>query len=266
MAKTSLALGFTALCIVLMLGGCARPVGDFGRAEPDVIHDELMPAIGKARASRAEPLSDFNLADEEQEMRDRIWRFLVDPHAYDWFGSTTAELERTRIKPVELKAVSPSRYYDWLHGTRFASARVRNGKLDEDVTLDVESMPGAFAAICAVLAIDHQRGVAANGLPNLDDGVRANAAARQWENQTVISWFVFAARNRYDSYGYALDHLVVETPNANAVTVNASLSQLSDYVAAAERGDFCAIAASGPHDHQMAVRSRYLIDGTVKGS
>jgi hypothetical protein len=63
------------LILLLTLAGCARPTGDFGRAEHNVLHDEVMPAIGKARAKG----SDFNLADQEVEMRDRIWRYLVAP-------------------------------------------------------------------------------------------------------------------------------------------------------------------------------------------
>src|SRR5690606_7552578 len=34
----------------LAVAGCARPTGDFGRAAPSVLHDELMPALGTARA------------------------------------------------------------------------------------------------------------------------------------------------------------------------------------------------------------------------
>ena len=53
----------------------------------------VMPGVGKARAAIAgEPVSAFNLADEEIEMRDRVWRYLLAPHARDWFYDTVAEL------------------------------------------------------------------------------------------------------------------------------------------------------------------------------
>ena len=42
--------GASAAALIVLLGACARPVGDFGRAEPDVIHDDLMPAAGASRA------------------------------------------------------------------------------------------------------------------------------------------------------------------------------------------------------------------------
>lgn len=220
-----------------------------------------MPAAGWARANLArEPVSVFNLSDQEQQMRDRIWRYLVAPHAFDWFQANVAELQRTRILPVSGKGLlKTDRYYLWLHRQQFASSRTRYSRIGDDVTVDIEMMPSAFASICAVLEIDRQRGVAANGLPDLDEQTRADAAARQAENRTQIGWFVAAVQNRYDSYGYALDHLLVETPHENAVAVNGLLSQLDVYVEQAQRGDFCGGPAGGPGGGvAVAIPSREL--------
>jgi hypothetical protein len=263
------AAALAAIALIIALAGCARPVGDFGRAEADPLHDTVMPAIGFARASAGrEPVSSFNLTDQEHEMRDRIWRYLVSPHAYDWFGDTATELARTRILPVSDKPRPTDRYYRWLHSTRFASSTVRYSRIGDDAQSDIDMMPPTFDAICAVLQVDHQRGVAANGLPNLEDKMRADASARQVENQVQIAWFVRAASNRYDSYNYALDHLLVETPHDNAVGVNGLLSDLAVYVEAAQRGDFCDGSLPGRGGHgQRAVMSRVLrSDAVVKGS
>ncbi|MEO8882986.1 MAG: hypothetical protein ABI377_06180, partial [Devosia sp.] len=68
----------TALGLVLLLGACVRPVGDFDRAEPSVINDEVMPAVGTTRATLVgEPVSSFNKTDEETDMANRIWRFVT---------------------------------------------------------------------------------------------------------------------------------------------------------------------------------------------
>jgi hypothetical protein len=267
-ARTPIHRGvIAALAIGLMLSGCARPVGDFGRAEPDVLHDEVMPAIGSYRAARGhEPVSAFNLADEEREMRDRVWRYLIDPHAYDWFGATATELQRTRIRPIDSKPLPKDRYYKWLHGERFASSHVRYARIGADVELDIDTMPSTFEAICAVIELDRQRGIASNGLPQLEEKMRIDAAARQAENISVIAWFVKAVRNRYDSYGYALDHLLVETPHEEAVPVNGGLSTLAIYVEAAERGDFCGGASEGRAHRAMGVRSRVLKSDGALGS
>jgi len=259
-----------AVALTIALGACARPVGDFGRTAPDPIHDQVMPALGTGRAMLGkEPVSAFNLSDEEREMRDRIWHYLVAPHAFDWFQASVAELQRTRITPVSGKSLLPAdRYYLWLHGERFASSHVRYGRIEDDVTVDVELMPSVFASICAVLDQDRQRGVAANGIPDLDEGTKANAAARQFENRTQIGWFVAAVQNRYDSYDYALDHLLVETPHQEAIGVNGALSDLAIYVGAAQRGDFCGGPIVRPgRGGGVALPSRVLRpSGPVKGS
>jgi hypothetical protein len=259
-----------ALALALSSSACARPIGDFGRAEPDPIHDQVMPALGTGRALLSkEPVSAFNLSDQEREMRDRIWHFLIAPHAFDWFQASAVELQRTRIMPVSGKSLlRRDRYYLWLHGQQYASSRVRYSRIEDDVTVDVELMPSAFASICAVLEQDRQRGVAANGIADLDEGTKANAAARQFENRTQIGWFVAAVANRYDSYNYALDHLLVETPHEEAIGANSALNDLAIYVDAAQRGDFCGGPLTRPgKGGGVALPSRLLLpERPAKGS
>jgi hypothetical protein len=238
---------------VLALAACARPTGDFGRAQSSILHDEVMPAIGNARAQG----SSFNLADEEVEMRDRIWRYLVAPHAYDWFGNVAVEFQRTRILPMSNKRLDERKYYDWLHGERFASSRVRYTRVEEDVIADVGMVPPTFAAICAVIELDRQRGIASNSISGLEDEVSLNAAKRHAENREAINWFVRSLRHRYESYGYALNHLLVETPHEEAITLNEKLSVMAIHVEAAERGDFCSGADAGKGHGKGGISSRY---------
>ena len=242
------------LIVLLTLAGCARPTGDFGRAEHNVLHDEVMPAIGKARAKG----SDFNLADQEVEMRDRVWRYLVAPHAYDWFGDVAVEFQRTRITPISNKPFKTRRYYDWLHSERFASSRVRYTRIQEDAIADLGMMPSAFKSVCAVIELDRQRGIASNQLTDLEDEVAINAAKRHDENLAVIGWFARSVSYRYESYSYALDHLLVETPHEEAISANARLSELAVWVEAALRGDFCGDFSSHGGDGEVAIRSRVL--------
>jgi hypothetical protein len=250
------------LIVLLTLAGCARPTGDFGRAEHNVLHDEVMPAIGKARAKG----SDFNLADQEVEMRDRIWRYLVAPHAYDWFGDVAVEYQRTRITPMSNKPLNTAKYYKWLHSERFASSRVRYTRLDEDVIADIGMLPATFVSICAVIELDRQRGLASNSIQGLEDEVSENAAKRHAENREAIAWFVRSLRHRYDSYNYALDHLLVETPHEEAIDVNGRLTTLAIHVETAERGDFCSGSAGAGGARKGGIASRYLRSEPAEGS
>lgn len=241
--KTRSVLGVRALVLAVLCAfpaACARPVGDFGRAAPDYIHDAVMPGIGAVRARIAgEPVSDLNDTDAEATMANRIWRFLVSPNAHDWFFDIAAELTRTRLLPGPGPGFSPDRYYNWLHATPFRSAVVRYNRLDDDVEADIETLPATFASICAVEKIDRERAFAAGALTGISAKTRAQIRARRAENASQVAMFVHALRYRARAYDYALNHLLVETPNPRAEKADAALRRLSVLVARATSGAFC---------------------------
>lgn len=245
------------------LAGCARPIGDLGRAQQGVLHDEIMPAIGKAGAGhKGIPVSSFNLTDQEVEMHDRVWRFLISPHAADWFMDTAVELRRTRLASTA-KPFDTDRYYSWLQQRRYSSSRVRYATVADHVQADLDTAPGVFEAICRVIEIDRQRGMASRELGGLS---AADVHAREDENRVHIAWFTSALRYRYDSYGYALDHLLVETPHEEATEVDARLSELIGYVQRAEAGDFCGSGGAVRWDRQQrAIPSRLQLPRPSEG-
>ncbi|MDP1730332.1 MAG: hypothetical protein Q8L54_03965 [Devosia sp.] len=259
-----------AFAVIALLGAtaaCARPVGDLGRAQPGVLHDEILPTIGKTRAELAgEPVSKFNLTDQEREMHDRVWRFLVAAHAYDWFYDVSAELQRIRLSGARDHKFKPDRYYRWLRQTEYASSRVRYQTVADHVTADLDTMPGTFRAICAVLEVDRQRGIAAREVAGLGAAAGEHALARKAENTTRIDWFVRAVAYRYDSYGYALDHLLVETPHEEAIKVDGLLSRLATHVERAQRGDFCQGSGGAIGKDGDAIRPRVLMPAPGAGA
>ena len=246
-------LGVTVACT-------ARPTGDFGRARAGVLHDEVMPTIGRVRAEQAgEPVSRFNWSDEEREMHDRVWRFLVAAHARDWFYDTAVELQRTRLTGATDHRFTRDRYYRWLHRTAFRSSPVRYRAMADHLAADIATAPATFAAICTVLAMDGQRQAASAALGGL---ASSQAEARRLENRRQIDWFVRALRYRYDSYSFALDLLLVETPHEEARAVDAKLSALAVFVERAERHDFCDDATTSAAAAGAApLRGRTLMSG-----
>ena len=190
-------------------------------------------------------------------MRDRVWRYLVAPQAYDWFGDTAAEMARLGFTR-HLRPPPKDRYYLWLHKTTFASSPVRYARVTDDVRSDLDMMPATLGSICSVEQVDRQRGIAAKGLAKLDERTRQAAETRQQENRAAIGWFVEALRSRYASYSFALDHLLVETPHDAAMATDAALSELEVYVEIAQNGDFCSgRVMSGSHSAAAGVSSRY---------
>lgn len=231
----------TALIALVAGAGCvARPTGDFGRAAPSWTHDEAMPTVGKWRAGlNKEPVSRFNLTDQEEEMHNRVWRFLVAAHA-DWFHDAATELQRTRLTGPLDHRFGISRYYDWLKNTRYRSSRVRYATVGDDIEKDLATIPGTFLAICAVIEVDRNRAISEGAFHAGDAAIGQDVAARKIENDTYIDWFVRALRYRYESYSYALEQLLVETPHEEARIADAWLGGLEHFVLRAESGDFCA--------------------------
>ncbi|WP_157959610.1 hypothetical protein [Devosia submarina] len=255
-------IGISALAL-LATACVARPVGDFGRAEPSFTHDTLLPAIGDNRArERGEPVSSLNRTDGEEEMHNRIWRFLVAPHAKDWMFDASTELQRTRIVAARDGEWTIERYYDWLETTSYRSSRTRYSTVGAHVQSDIDTLPTTFAAICAVIEIDRQRTISyaqlRGGVP---PRLQQEVAARKAENSASISWFVRALNYRYDSYDFALDNLLVATPHEQSLAVDETLRRLSPFVARANRGDFCSGQGAGRANGEIIIPSRYQRTG-----
>lgn len=249
-----------ALALTAMLAGCvARPVGDFGRAAPSWTHDTAMPAAGDfIAANRGEPVSSFNKTDQENEMHDRVWRFLVAAHAKDWQFDSAVELQRTRIVRPRDESFTIERYYQWLSRTEYASSRTRYSTVGRHITADIDTLPTTFAVICKVIEIDRQRAIAYGTLGHdLAPRIGEEVAARRYENDAFIDWFVRALNYRHSSYGYALDNLLVETPHEQSLAVDEALRRMSVYVDRANRRDFCASPGAGYNGGGVVIPSRF---------
>ena len=256
-----------ALALIAMLAGCtARPVGDFGRAAPSWTHDTAMPAAGDFIAgNRGEPVSSFNKTDQEEEMHDRVWRFLVAAHARDWQFDSAVELQRTRIVRPRDERFTIERYYQWLSRTEYASSRTRYSTVGRHIAADIDTLPTTFAAICKVIEIDRQRAIAYDGLSGqLPPRIAEEVAARKYENDAFIDWFVRALNYRYSSYDYALDNLLVETPHEQSLAVDEALRRMSVYVDRANRRDFCANGNAGHGGGGVVIPSRFQHSGDTE--
>ena len=257
----------TLVALTGLLAACvARPVGDFGRARPSVLHDSIMPFAGDRMAElRAEPVSRFNQTDQEVLMHDRVWRFLIAPHAKDWLFDSSVELQRTRIVPPKDERYRTDRYYGWLKSTPYQSSRTRYSTVGAHITSDIDTLPTTFAAICAVIEVDRQRAMALAGLRNdLPAQAGSDVAARKYENDAFIAWFVRALNYRFESYGFALDSLVVETPHEQSLAVDDALQRMSAFVSRANRHDFCAGGTALQGKGSVVIPSRFLHKGDTE--
>lgn len=242
----------------------AQQLGDFGRMEPGFVNDELLPLLNPNRKGmNGKAVDGFNLTDEEVEMRDRVWRFLVAPHAKDWAWPYSAEIRPAKAGSGTDKQIG--KYYRWLTGQRYASSRVRYNTMAMHVGADNGTLEGTFRSICAVIEVDRQRGVAVAEIDDLEPEMLARVDKRDRLNGVFISRFILALNFRYQSYQYALDHFLVETPHQEAVKVDTALTELVVWVERANAHDFCGTGWSPHAEGKSALPGRVLLDAPGEG-
>lgn len=249
-------------CALLSLNACARPVGDFGRAEPSVLHDQMLPIAGQGVARvRKAPLSTLNLSDAEQNMRDRFWRYLTAPHDRDWFFNTKSELERTHLIATVQKDFDRTRYTSFLRAMPVDSSAARFGRLQSHIKTDTLALPAAFEAMCAVIKADGKR------LRQAEEAGGRNSLGHQLkrrisENRRLIEQFTQAIILRALSYDHALTVMSIETPDVRAKAVAKDLKALNYWVRQAEKRAYCKTPQSRLDDKQIKLLpSRYSKPG-----
>lgn len=221
-----------AVFSLLALSACAQAGGDLGRPRQG--------AFEKLRAMPDRPA--VAMTDEEREMENRIWRYLVAPHADRWAWRASIEQQAKLMSPPDKAPPPADAYARHLMAQPFASSHVRYRAVAADVRTDIALMPQTFASICAVREIDRRRLIAANDVRGLDPARVAAVQIQVQRNDNRIGWFMEALVVRYTGYATALDILLVETPHEEARIVDAELSNLSVWMERAHRGDWCAAA------------------------
>jgi hypothetical protein len=247
-----------ALLLALMGGACNQSMGDFGRAKSSPIRDWTAPETGGDRAVRATAKSQFNLADEEREMYDRVWRFLIAPHAREWMFDRGIEPQRTEFFKLVDHRFKTERYYQFLHRQNFQSSTIRFRKIGQHINADLDTLPATFRAVCAVERLDRRRRLAYAELHGGNLEIEEKLVAREAENDAYIEGFVRAVSYRFDAYQFALDRYLVETPHEEATQVNDGLNRLDVFVSKAKRYEFCWTDTAGAHwNGDGAIASRY---------
>ena len=224
--------------LAFVLSACVRPTGDFDRARPSVIHDDLMPTVGDGAARlRGDPVSNFNYTDDEKLLRDRGWTLIRPPWTKDWIGGTKVELARTRVLPETDGRVPPDLYYHYLRSDKFKSSNARYDKIAADASGDAKLVHPFCEVALRVKKADDERLRALRSRPVTSEEAFAGAKARVWENRVMIKWVGQALRFRIIAYKKALDGLEIETPTENRVwKVNTAIRELEGQVRIAEAG------------------------------
>ncbi len=189
---------------------------------------------------RGEAVSAFPLTDDEELLRDRAWRFLTPAHERAFFQRALSELVATRVLPARRGGEAREGYHDALVSDGAVSPASRYRRLAEDAAADARLLDPFARVASRVVAADRVRLASLAHARHVDPSDIENAEARVVENRCLVAWVREGVARRADSYAEALEHLVIETPQVQAVPAERTLAGF-----AAARGILDALAV-GP--------------------
>jgi len=224
-ARLPNAAPFALLAAALMLGGCAG--GDFGRTRASARSDDMHRWIGEeATASIGVRASQFQLTDDERQLRDYAYPLIEPPHARpEWknvFGDYQPlpapwrrEIHFDRTAYGRLLIDEPHRS----HASRYA-------QLIEDVRDDLTRIEPFFATARRVLDMDSKRNQARSLIHDLSPRESEDARARMTENAMIVRWVQQRVRQRAAAYRWALERLVIHAPDSMVADADRLIIQL----------------------------------------
>jgi hypothetical protein len=227
----------------LPLAGCLNTTGDFGRAQKGFTEEVLLPFTGTVSARlRGEATSFYALTEDEKELRGRAWNFLLpepDAPAGAWqqdhqsfhailpprepditlyhrtimggpmFGSLVGD------SPIARRVSNPA--------GGFSSLVSRYNRIRDRIMADHALIPPFRLVAQQVTQADHVRAGSLDHIGNLTGEQRAEALGRICENAGIIARVNWAFFDKAAQYRYALEHLMIEGPEREAIPAERTL-------------------------------------------
>jgi hypothetical protein len=216
----------TLFLIGLTLGGCSG--GDFGRTRADFRNDDMHRWIGgEATSSIGLRPSQFQLTDNERQLRDLAYPLIEPPHSRPAWRSVFGDYGKLpspwRQKPVFDRTAYGSQLIDEPHRSHAS----RYAQLIEDVRDDITRFEPFFASAIRVLDLDRKRNASMAHISELTPRERDDAVARMQENAIIVQWVQQCLEQRISSYRWALERLVLQAPDNMAADADRLIGELA---------------------------------------
>ncbi|CAN1509056.1 hypothetical protein MCEMSEM23_00723 [Rhabdaerophilaceae bacterium] len=222
--------------VSLALTGCYTATGDFGRPVQGVLENSVLPFTGTVSARmRVEPASWYALTEDEKELRNRAWRFLMPETDSPSLTQLQDHFAFHRLLPARDSDItlyhrtvmggpflgsgvgySPG-LRAWTAGQNFASLTSRYNRVRDTVVADHALIPHFKLVATQVIQADHVRAKSLHHVGHLTDEQRDEALKRICENALIMARVHWAFFDRAAQYRYSLEHLLVEGPEREAI-------------------------------------------------
>jgi hypothetical protein len=223
------------ILIALTQAGCSG--GDFGRARQSAVSDDMHSWIGReATASIGLRPSEFQLTDGEKAMRDLAYPLIEPPLSRPaWksvFGDYTPLPSPWRQAPPFDRTLYGRMLIDEPHRSHTS----RYSELMDDVRNDIMRFESFYNSAARVIDLDRKRNASLKLVSGLSPQEREDALARMDENALIIQWVEQCLARRVSSYRWALERLVIHTPDALASGADMLIGELASQVTVVAAG------------------------------
>jgi len=209
-----------------LLGACSG--GDFGRTREDFRNDDMHRWIGlEATSSVALRPSQFQLTDEERQLRDVAYPLIEPPHSRPAWRSVFGDYQPLPSPWRQGPSFDRTAYGRALIDEPHRSHASRYAQLIEDVRNDITRFEVFYASAVKVLDLDRRRNASLSRISELSPRERADAVARMQENSLIVQWVQQCLERRVSSYRWAVERLVLQAPDAMAAEADRLISELA---------------------------------------
>ena len=216
----------TLLLISATLGGCSG--GDFGRTRQDFLNDDMHRWIGgEVTGSVGLPASEFQLTDNERQLRDLAYPLIEPPHSRPAWKSVFGDYQPLPSPWRQQVVFDRTAYGRTLIDEPHRSHSSRYAQLIEDVRDDITRFEPFFAAAIHVIDLDKKRNAALSHVSELSPRERTDAVARMQENSLIVQWVQQCLERRISSYRWALERLVIQAPDGMAADADRLIGELA---------------------------------------
>ncbi len=214
------------LLVTFALAGCSG--GDFWRTRDDMRSDDMHAWIGReATASVGVRPSQFQLTDDERELRDYAYPLIEPPHSHPAWKSVFGEYTPIASPWRQAGVFDPTAYGRALIDEPHRSHASRYAQLIEDVRDDITRFEQFYGTAVRVIDMDRKRNATMVHISGLSQREHADAVARMQENSLIIQWVQQCLERRISSYRWALERLVLQAPDPMAANADRLIGELA---------------------------------------
>ena len=214
------------LALGVMLGGCSG--GDFGRTRQDFLSDDMHRWIGaEATGSVGLRASQFQLTDNERQLRDLAYPLIEPPHSRPAWKSVFGDYRPIPSPWHQTPVFDRTAYGRLLIDEPHRSHTSRYANLMDDVRDDLTRFEPFFANASRVIELDRKRDASLKLVSELSPRERADAVARMEENSLIVQWVQQCLERRVSSYRWALERLVIQAPDSMAADADRLITELA---------------------------------------